>query len=198
MVFQAFFTTFLVEPGYEKPFETFDELINSDIHYGAIEMLELTAFSIGFNEFRKLKYREECASKVDECMSRTMFKGDMIALNSINFANFFALSKGVHDVRKVVCFLPVYRAAFQITIGVQRGDPIVHLLNKHIRMCTENGFVERFWSDLEHTFQLQAEHNYSEDEMYFVFTLDHLIPAFQILLLGYVLSSVVLVLELFF
>jgi hypothetical protein len=39
-VFQAFFTSYLVEPGYDKKFETFDDLLHSHLAYGYSEATE--------------------------------------------------------------------------------------------------------------------------------------------------------------
>ena len=40
-VFQAFFTSYLVEPGYGKKFETFDDLLNSSVSYGYNDGIEM-------------------------------------------------------------------------------------------------------------------------------------------------------------
>ena len=51
VVFQSFFTTFLVEPGYGRLSETFNELFSNNVVYGYIEMLETMASDIDFTNY---------------------------------------------------------------------------------------------------------------------------------------------------
>jgi len=44
-VFQAFFISFLVEPGYEKKFETFDDLLHFSVACGYNDTMELAISS---------------------------------------------------------------------------------------------------------------------------------------------------------
>jgi hypothetical protein len=70
-VFQAFFTSYLVEPGYGKNFETFDELLNSSVTYGNHDALELGMATTSIKEYGRFpsSRRQEC-NDMKECMKR--------------------------------------------------------------------------------------------------------------------------------
>ena len=67
-----------------------------------------------------------------------------------------------------------------------------------MRRYLKAGFLERLWTELQHGASLRGRERFSEadGDVYFEFSLSHLMPAFVVLLLGTVLSSVVFIGEL--
>ncbi|KAJ9595885.1 hypothetical protein L9F63_012904 [Diploptera punctata] len=197
MVFQAFFTTFLVEPGYGRAFSSYEEIIASNVTYGYIDTLDsIVLVELEYDEHRGVKHRVDCAG-VTHCLLRAMFKGDIMLFTGVNFPYYLALKKGVHDVSKRVCFYHDIPMLVQISIGIHKGDPIMSILNEHVQKCLEAGIPEMFWSQLKHTYRLQAEKRSDENDLYFVFTVTLLAPAFILLFCGYVISFIVLIFEVF-
>ena len=195
MVFQAFFTTFLVEPGYGNLIVTADALFGNDVRYGYIDTLEMLASYYNYTDHLKAKTKVECLD-ITACVERAMFKADLTLLTGASFPYFLALKNGVSDVNKFVCFGPYIFMTALLSIGVHKGNPILPLLDKVVRRSIEGGFVEKYWSAVKHTYQLQAIKR-DEDDMYFVFSINHMQPVFVLLLGGYVVSFAVFVFELF-
>ncbi|KAJ9577217.1 hypothetical protein L9F63_006191 [Diploptera punctata] len=193
VILQVFFTTFLVEPGYGKTFESIEQIINSNIIYGYVAMMDILSQFLGGDLHKAFEFREECPDFLN-CTLRVMFKGDMVLANGYKFAYFSALSHGVYDVSKVACFL-MDLFTIQLSIFIHKGNPILYKLDKHVRLCTEIGIPEKFWSQTKHSYLLQAIGNYDESEMYFVFTLNHLLPVFLLFIICCFFSFVVLLIE---
>jgi Ligand-gated ion channel. len=195
MVFQAFFTTFLVEPGYGNLIVTADKVFGRGVAYGYIDTLEMLAPHYDYTDHLKAKTRVNY-SDIIACVERCMFKADITLLVGVSIPYYVALKNGIHDVNKFVCFGPHIFMTAQLSIGVHRGHPILPLLDTHITRSFEGGFVEEYWSALKHTYKLQAIKR-DEDDMYFVFSMNHMQPVFVLLLCGYVVCFVVFVFELF-
>ena len=201
MVFQAYFTTYLVEPGYGRGYETMNEIIddisNGKLVYGYIEGVELLAPLFEYTDHLSPKHRTDCSDLV-ECAERAMFKADIVVFSGTMFSNFVALKNGVHDVDKFVCFFHELQFTAPTTTATHKGNPILPILDKHTRMWLEAGIADRFWSNLKHTYELQAEASFDDSDMYFVFSLNHMAPVFVVLICGYIISFIVFVYELGF
>ena len=67
-----------------------------------------------------------------------------------------------------------------------------------IRRYLEAGLLERLWTELQHGASLRGGGIFREaaSDMFFAFSVSHLMPAFVVLIVGTVLSSVVFVAEL--
>ncbi|KAJ9575722.1 hypothetical protein L9F63_007368 [Diploptera punctata] len=195
MVFQAFFTTFLVEPGYGREFTSYEEIIATNVTYGAIDTLDNFLFvKLGYEEHNGAKFVVNCAD-ITHCVLRAMFKGDIMLFTGTNFPYYLALKKGVHDVNKRVCFYHDIVTVAKLSIATQKGNPLMSKLNDHVQKCLEGGIHEMFWSHLKHTYRLQAEKKSDQSDLYFVFTVRLLAPAFILLFCGYAISFIVLIFE---
>ncbi|KAJ9595013.1 hypothetical protein L9F63_013679, partial [Diploptera punctata] len=194
MVFQAFFTTFLVEPGYGRGFTSYEEMIANNVTYGFIDALENSVLETGYEDHKGAKLLQDCAD-ITQCVLRAMSEGDMMLFTGANFPYYLALKRGIHDVSKFVCFYHDIVMLAQLSIGTQKGNPLLSMLNEHVQKCLEGGIPEMFWSQLKHTYRLRAEKKSDESDMYFVFTVRLLAPAFILLFCGYVISFIVLVFE---
>jgi hypothetical protein len=67
-VFQAFFTSYLIEPGYGNKFDTFEDLLHSRVAYGYNDILEGALTSTSYKEFNSFHYsrRQDC-NDIVEC-----------------------------------------------------------------------------------------------------------------------------------
>ncbi|KAJ9594453.1 hypothetical protein L9F63_014065 [Diploptera punctata] len=192
-VFGAFFTTFLIEPGYDRGFKSYEEMNNQGIEYGSLDLVDQIIQISDNEEHLRMKSKIDC-SYITGCVERAMFEKNLAVLTGSNFPYFLALKHGVTDVNRVVCFLDTVFDVY-VPIAMHVGNPLLPLLDRHIRQCVEAGVGEKFWSEVKHLLQLEAKRKYSENEMYFVFGLNHLGPVFILLLCGYSLSILVFVLE---
>ena len=78
-VFQAFFTSYLVEPGYEPIIENIDELVESGLYYGYVPLFHVFLESSGYTEYSRLKSGIQCDSAW-ECIGRVIIARDVTIL----------------------------------------------------------------------------------------------------------------------
>jgi hypothetical protein len=200
-VFQAFFVSYLVEPKYEKKLETLDELLDSDVVYGYhsfVNFIKDTLSSpeiVRFLEHKKLK--EDC-SDVRKCVVRMLTKRDISSAIVPAFASYVAREMGTVDVGKVICSLDENFVSVGTTILFKKGNPLLDTFNTLMRRYLEAGLLERHWTELHHRASLRGGGRFTEaaDDMFFAFSLSHLMPAFVVLLVGTFLSSVMFIAEL--
>ncbi|KAJ9601665.1 hypothetical protein L9F63_000198 [Diploptera punctata] len=194
IVFQAYFTTFLIEPGYGKRIETFEEAINTGLKTGITDMMDIIATDSDV-DLNKFPSHVDCPN-ITKCFERVMFEGDMMIATSSEFPYYIALVNGVQDISKVVCFLEEVVFAAQLVIGTHKGNPIIFKLNKVILLNIEIGFNQKHSSLSEHVTKLKSVREIGNVEEYFVFSMAHLVPIFNLLIFGCLFSSIVFILEL--
>jgi hypothetical protein len=200
-VFQAFFVSYLVEPKYEKKLETLGDLLDSDVVYGDQPGAKLVLETVAYHEllyFIQHKKPQEDCSDIRKCVERMITKRDIASLVIPFFANYFARKMGTVDVGKVICFLDQLEYSTFLTVLLKKGNPLLDRFNIVMRCYLEAGLLERIWSELQHRAALTSGGRVREGavDMFFIFSISHLMPAFVVLLVGTVLSSVVFIGEL--
>jgi hypothetical protein len=87
-VFQAFFVSYLVEPGYGEKMETFQELLDSNVNYGFIVPAEFAMRTMGYSDHLQfpLTRRVDCAN-LKTCLVQMMTDGDVATVSSTQYAN---------------------------------------------------------------------------------------------------------------
>jgi hypothetical protein len=200
-VFQAFFVSYLVEPGYQKQIKTVDEVINSELLYGFNTAIEIAAVTVGFTDHKRIaaSRRVDCDDMV-KCTRRMIIQRDIMTGNAPIFANYIANTLGVKDGSKIVCHLDENIFYISGSALVNKGSPFLDRLNKLIRRCLEGALVERYWSEINTLARLRSTDKIPEDsdEMFFVFTVSHLSSAFGIFILGNSVSFVVFLCEIIY
>jgi hypothetical protein len=200
-VFQAFFVSYLVEPAYEKQIETLEELQDSDVVYGYHPAIVLLLQTGEFPEIQKFserkKLKEEC-SDVRKCVQRTITKNDMASFVYPVFATYVASELGIADESRVLCYLDETMISPGLTILLKKGNLFLDRFNVLIRRCVEAGFLEKHWIELQHWAHIRSRDKLTEASSFsfVIFSVSHLTPAFVVLILGYILSSVVFITEL--
>ncbi|PSN56284.1 Ionotropic receptor 651 [Blattella germanica] len=194
-VFQAYFTTYLVEPGYYEGLKTFDDVVQSEIQYASFEIAELTMLSSGYNVTAQLRKGVIKSTDTTATIKRVMFQKDMFSIVAIYFANYIASVSGVIDKSKAVCLLDESIITTSIGYGFKKGNPLRSKMNIYLSRSLQGGLLEKYWSMLNHEMHLKANNTYTEDSDYVVFSIEHLSPFFFLLLFGYILSSMTFLLE---
>jgi len=200
-VFQAFFVSYLVEPNYEKKLETLEEILDSDVVYGYHPALNYIQDTISFPEFVKfLEYKElkEDCTDARTCVERMITKRDIASVIPPLFATYVAREMGTVDVGKIICSLDQLAVSGSLTILFKKGNPLLYRFNIIMRRYVEAGFIQLHWSELLHRASLRGEGRLGEaaGDKFFAFSVSHVTPAFVVLLVGNVLSSVVFIAEL--
>ena len=191
-IFQAFFTTFLIEPGYEKGFQTIEEMVEAGIKFGWPQYATHIAHEL-LSIPRELKV--DC-SNVRTCVESTMFTGNISSMTSYRYSVYVALTHGVKD--GVVCFYKEDFFAGLLAIVTKRNNPVLYELNRILRRLSEMGFQQKFWAQLEHSLKLKSHHEIQNGKNYSVFSVFHLLPVFILMLCGYATSLIMFIVELFF
>jgi len=200
-VFQAFFVSYLVEPKYEKKIETFDDLVDSDVVYGNHPLTLFAKGTVPYPEYDRLienkKLKEDCTYTY-KCILRMIKKRDIFIIHIPNSVNSIARELGIEGVGKVVCSFDENIFSAGVTVLFQKGNPLLERFNVLMRRYLEAGFPERIWSEEKHRASLRGRWRFipSPGDEFFAFTISHLIPAFMILIVGSVFSSVVFIGEL--
>ena len=192
-VYQAFFITFLIEPGYGRPIETMEDLIEHDIKFGWPEIAQTIADTLDLPEIpRQLAV---VCHNITMCTEHTMFKRNVTNLINHSYPYYIGLLNGVQYTSKVICFYKEDVMAAFIAIGTHKGHPILHKMNKMFRRLFELGFDLKSWSEIKHITKLKSFDKIHHEEGYFVFSLTHLATVFFLILYGYAISSIVFLFE---
>jgi hypothetical protein len=197
-VFQTFFMSFLVETGYERGIETFEELLDSDLLYGYNTALEFVFMQVDFGNTKLFsRPRTECL-EIRKCVEHVIFNRNMTTIFSKTCINYIASMNGVEEKNEMICFLgdrmaPGYAAAY-----FPKGNLFLNAVNPLLRRYLEAGLLNRYWSHLTWGERLKSSGKLGNiDSQDFVpFSVSHLTPAFSVLLSGYVFSFILLLVEL--
>ncbi|KAJ9578745.1 hypothetical protein L9F63_005034 [Diploptera punctata] len=192
-VFQAYFTTYLVEPGYEARLETLDDVKRAGLTFGFYDILRDVEGIAALDELNTFESKT-CLDFV-ECVRNVMFKKDSFTAAFRYLPFYVASMSGVYDHSKVVCFLD--KAILTLPVGMvfPIGSPLLNIYNVHVRRCLEGGLLQVYMSQLEHVVNLKSNKTV-EDNEFVVFSLTHLSPVFMLLFIGCILSVILFVCEL--
>ena len=102
------------------------------------------------------------------------------------------------DVSKLICSLDGVLLSAGATIIFKKGNPLLDRFNVLMRRYLEAGLLERLWTELLHLASLSGRSRLREatGDVEFTFSVSHLMPAFMVILVGTILSSLLLVAEL--
>ncbi|PSN37023.1 Ionotropic receptor 630 [Blattella germanica] len=184
LVFQTYFVTYLVEPGYDKGLETLEELRLSKITYGYYAVADILISTQDSINFKNVAFSVKECFDLFTCTEEVMFERSTATITSYSLPWYVAKKRGVLNVDKVICFVNENSTFAWFGFFFRRGSPLRKLLNEHIQRVIEGGLQEKYESEVEHEALLSAENMYVGDEMYSVFTLANIWPIFFILIFG--------------
>jgi hypothetical protein len=199
-VFQAFFTSFLVEPGYGKKFETVDDLLESSVFYGYNNVMEIGLGSVSYEEQNRFHFsRHHDCNDLEDCTKRIANNDQLCIISVPRVTQYLASEMGIQESSKLLCTLKdnVFTSGFVFVLN--NGSPFLNKINVLTRRSQEGGLLDQHWAQLLWITSLRSKMTVGnvEEDLYFVFTLSHLSPAFCALGFGYVLCSAVFLAELF-
>jgi len=200
-VFQAFFVSYLVEPKYESKLETLKELLDSDVVFGIHPFFSFAGDTLSYPELVKFlehKRPQEDCSDIRKCVERMIRKRDIASIIDPFFATYVARVLGNVNIGKIVCSLDETVISAGVIVLFKKGNPLLDRFNILMRRYLEAGLLEKIWTELQHQTSLKGGGRFREaaGDMFFVFSLFHLMPAFVALIVGTILSSVMFIAEL--
>jgi hypothetical protein len=197
-VFQAFFTSFLVESGYEEGFKTFDDLVESNLFYGFNSVLEFAFMQFDFVDTRLYnRPRVECPD-LRKCAERVIFDRDMATIFSRTCVSYIAIMNGFDEKSRMICFLENPSLSGNAAAYLPKGSLLLDRINSVLRRYLEAGLLNRYWSHLTwgEILKSNAKLGNTNSQDFVPFSVSHLIPAFKVILFGHVLSFILFLVEL--
>jgi hypothetical protein len=200
-VFQTFFVSYLVEPGYGKPITTLHEALKTDlleayhpiIRY-FLDVVDYEDYHISYPESRKV----HCPDLV-ECTKRMITQRDILIANAEQYVKYIASVIGAIDYSKVICHIDDSAIYLYAAGLLHKGSPFLHGINKFMSRYLEGGLMAKDWADAFFMGHLESmgSNEFVEDTTgdFFVFTIHHLSAAFVILILGHSFSCIVFICE---
>ena len=105
-VYQAFFISYLAEPRYGKKFETFDDLLHSNLSCGYNDAMELAMSSTSCDEYQSFPYwRLQDYNDVVECTRRIANNDQLCTVSAPRVSQYIASEMGIRDASKFLCTL---------------------------------------------------------------------------------------------
>jgi hypothetical protein len=201
IVFQVSFTSFIVEPGYEKQIETFKELIESGARFAQDPMTKLMAQLSSYHDHEKLKGPVEDCSDQADCLKRYLTDDGITTIAPQFQAQYMASMVGTTEKRRrLLCTTNRNIATGGLTMILTRGHPLLDRFNKIIQHSFEAGLVKKYWTELTLNASLHKAASSADgstsSRMYIAFTTSHLRVSFCVLCSGLLLSFVVFLGEL--
>jgi hypothetical protein len=198
-VFQAYLTTFLIEPGYEEPIKTLEQMLTSDMKFGFID-----DYVIFFNNLTDsvdsaiINNALRCPDLGASFNWAAVYQNTSIIFDTLNIEICRDMGKLTDENnRPLLCELEDGGvASVDLVILVLRGSPFLELINNIIDHTVESGIlthINRRYFLKEGIFSLSDA--FAFDDTYISFGVRHLQSAFYIMVMGYILAFACFVAE---
>ncbi|KAJ9592795.1 hypothetical protein L9F63_015534 [Diploptera punctata] len=196
-IFQVFFTSYLVEPGYENGIDNFEQLLESGFPYGSVSSFSTLLATSDYKEPDRFKLKVDCTD-ITKCVKRILIDKDVSTLVSEYLPYYIASSNGMPIKSETICLLEGTAFSGAVSAWVAQGNPLQKQLNVILRRLLEGGFLDTYWSSLIYEIHLKNKLNEGENEsdMYFVFSMYHLNSVFWMLTFGHTICFMVFLIEL--
>lgn len=201
-IFQSFFISFLVSPGYLPRISSFDDLNRSGLKYGSLDGMDKFLRDAEYVEHDRLNLdRVECPDE-EKCLERVFTEGDIIFVAPKFLGQYIASRVSRTLEQNNMCFLDETVFSSNCVLLLPKGHPVLDRFNVVIRHSLEAGLGDKYWSDLTFNLTLQnmrkpeASDCQACSNMYFVFSLTHLKVVFLVLGFGHILGVTTFVAEL--
>ncbi|KAJ9589547.1 hypothetical protein L9F63_017235 [Diploptera punctata] len=183
-IFQAYFTTYLVEPGYGKEFSTFDDLSNAGVEFGDISSLDLyPKYKEVYRTFYRIrKSKIDCGDFIN-CFFRVVDRQNIFVTSPSRLSKFIASDRGYITLNHLICFLSEGDHHDSFAFVFRKGHPLLETINDILEKYIEAGFVDRYYERAYYNTTLENKLA-TDEEMYFVFSLSDLLPVFVVLGFG--------------
>jgi len=200
-VFQAFFTTFLTNPGFERKINTEDELLDSGIQYGYTDHYEC------FIKNRAIRNGASDCVNHNACLKNVIKYGNFVTVSDPFHVDYYRTSLSWHDSHLPVCTMEEDILKAIIVMYLKKGHPLLERINKVMRRMVEAGMVVKWRDEFMYMTRIKSISYYGRDfaagsdnldSTYVPFTVFHLQSALFVLLIGYIISVSSLAVELIY
>jgi hypothetical protein len=182
IIFQTFFTSYLVDPGFDVQIRTLEELLKSGLKFGFRSDFEIYYQQSNYGVHQELIHRREQCDPPSSCVQRIIS-----TRNYATMGESYAIEKYLktsNNSNYVCAMNDVDAYPVQVAAYFSKGSIFLHIFNKALVSSVETGLIMKALKN-------KASSNLEDDvEKFFVFTLSHLSIAFYLLLLGLSVSFV--------
>ncbi|KAJ4448845.1 hypothetical protein ANN_00236 [Periplaneta americana] len=198
VVFQCFLTTYLVEPRYQHPVESIDEIISRNLKICVTPQVKI--YMINFDSV--LKYNQENifhdVAHGKDCVNMAVAHENVSLVLSNLFVNTIH-SVGLHrdeNEKLKYCKLDNKVLFFShLSLCMSHGNALIIRMNDIIRRIMESGLYSRWVDDMTSKI-LWGSRNIPKKEEYYSYSVEHLHVVFYIFLFCIISASVVFICEL--
>jgi hypothetical protein len=198
-VFQAYLNTFLIEPQYEEPIRTVEEMLRSKKMFGYVrEYDKLFTYTSDPVDSAIVKKAVHCPDVPTCFIWAAVYHNISTVIKDLNINIYRAMGDWTDDNnRPLLCEIEggVVRT-FDFPMHVERGAPFFEFLDEVLAHIFEGGiFVhikERSFNKLKMETKLDVP---TFADTYYAINIGYLQTAFYLLMLGYVLAVVCFVTE---
>ncbi|PSN33764.1 Ionotropic receptor 734 [Blattella germanica] len=186
MVFQSFFTSFLIDPGYEKAIENVQDINERRIPFISNEFLTAMQYIVQNDCITGVELDQYCED-LFEC-SLEMLRHQ----NSCTYSEKYTLEyeANVRGIRVGTKFCTICEGSnHNFVFVLSRGHPLLINFNHYIQRCLESGLPYQYWSILVSGLNAKNWNSITTNrDTYSALEVFHLKMSFVMLLTGYSLS----------
>jgi len=198
-VFLAYFTTFLIEPGYQEPIKTVEQMLTSDMKFGFFVENEVFFHNVSYStDSAILSKAVRCPDLGTSLNWATVYQNISIVTGNLVIEFIRNMGKLTDENNKpLLCELEDGGVGtLDMVLLVIRGCPLLELINDIIDRMVESGILTHIKKRDFHKEKLLSKlDGFAFEDTYTIFGITHLQTAFYLLLMGYVLAFVCFVSE---
>jgi hypothetical protein len=198
-VFQAYLTTFLIEPGYEEPIRTIEEMLRSEKKFGfVIKQLNLFTNTLDPVDSAIFKDAVYCPDETSCFIWAAVYHNISTVINDLDIETYRSRGDWTDENnRPLLCEIEgrAFGTSEFVMMGF-KGDPLLESIDDVLSHLVEGGIFMHIKKRNFDKMKIQSKLDVPTfDNTYSPISIIHLQAPFYFLVLGYVLAVVCFVTE---
>jgi hypothetical protein len=197
-IFQAYLTSYLIDPGLQHQISSMDEIIEYEIEYGTDKFLAAHLKSFNDPQINIITRRLKEVETRESAVKRIATHNDFALLDAESATEWYINTNYIDKNGKgMVCSAKERFVSFIIAWEVKKGSPLTGRMNRILRRLFESGLTG-FWLKTERQLaliQTAFRSHITSDDEYCELSIEHLQGIFYLLVLGHLASFILLLLE---
>jgi len=198
-VFQAYLTTFLIEPGYEEPIKSVEQMLKSEKMFGYIRGYQLILPNTSDPVYTSnVKEAVQCPDESTCFVWGAVYHNISTPLKGLEVEIYRARGEWTDESnRRILCEMDYgFVRTLDFAIMVGKGFPIFEFIDDVLGHIIEGGIFMHIRKRSFDKLKIQSKLDVPTfDDTYYDINIIHLQTAFYFLMLGYVLARVCFVIE---